>query len=52
MLSLPTRLMRSSYSGVPVTEADGAVAEAPVTETEPPAPLSRPRRRKQWGAYS
>lgn len=54
MLSLPTRLMRSSYTGVPVTEAeiDREASSEAETETPAAAPVVRKRPRKQWGAYS
>lgn len=64
MLSLPVKLMRQTYSGVPVAdpapgdpgEIDTTVAAPAETETETPVarPVLRQKRRRKgsWGAYS
>lgn len=50
MLSLPQRLMRLSYSAIPVADADD---ETPTGQEEPPETVvKRERRRARWGAYS
>lgn len=54
MLSLPTRLMRSSYTGVPVTEPE--LANEPDSATDPtevpPIPVVKRKSRPRWGGYS
>ncbi|MGN7867778.1 phage terminase large subunit family protein [Paracoccus sp. 22332] len=54
MLSLPTRLMRTSYTGVPVADPDPDVADDdPQNDPIPPVPVVKQKRNRQrWGGYS
>lgn len=52
MLSLPTRLMRTSYSGVPVSDPPDDVVDETDEPEPPPIPVVKQKRRTRWGAYS